>query len=276
MGYLVQNVGWRYTQWLQFALFGATLILLVFTVPETRHNVILQKTAKEVEQELKKEGLHVQIEDENATDRKGLLHLVKSQLLRPYIFLFTEPIVTFLAIYQGFLFGIVYIFQVCLSASYNVISSTKLILEGCFPARLWRSSWLQCWRARSQLSWSGCWHTPGGSLQSLARPLLPEEIAGTKERRARGVFMNPLYFYATILTASQARMWAARWASFLFPISLFWYVSLSSIKLASFLTTPKVCMDILRLHPLDRPHHCLYRLRLRVFHHLARNTQLRS
>ena len=51
------------------------------------------------------------VTDASASGRKGLDELFKITLTRPLRFLFTEPITTFSAIYNGFLYGLVYLFN---------------------------------------------------------------------------------------------------------------------------------------------------------------------
>lgn len=112
-GYIGLNLGWRWIFWVLMAITGAFWILLVFTVPETRHTIILQKKTKRVRKAMRMEGLKAadSITDANADERKGLHQLFAITLTRPFHFLFTEPITFFAAIYNGFLYGLVYLFN---------------------------------------------------------------------------------------------------------------------------------------------------------------------
>lgn len=40
-GYLIQNKGWRWVFWVMMAVFGAFLLLIILTIPETRHSVCI-------------------------------------------------------------------------------------------------------------------------------------------------------------------------------------------------------------------------------------------
>ncbi|KAJ5621126.1 hypothetical protein N7510_005110 [Penicillium lagena] len=112
-GYIGLNAGWRMIFWVLMAMTGGIWILLVLTVPETRHTIILQKKARRVRKQMQKENLR---SSESTTDMhtgnsKSLHKLFAITLTRPFRFLFTEPITTFSAIYNGFLYGLVYLFN---------------------------------------------------------------------------------------------------------------------------------------------------------------------
>lgn len=112
-GYIGLNLGWRWIFWVLMAITGLFWVLLVFTIPETRHTIILQKKTKRVRKTMRNENLKAadSITDANADERKGLHHLFAITLTRPFHFLFTEPITFFAAIYNGFLYGLVYLFN---------------------------------------------------------------------------------------------------------------------------------------------------------------------
>ncbi|KAI1867768.1 uncharacterized protein JN550_006909 [Neoarthrinium moseri] len=110
---LNHELGWRWIFWILMAITGGFWVLLVLTVPETRHAIILQRQARRLRKQMAKEGLATSetLRDENADDRMGLKGLFSITLTRPLHFLFTEPITFFAAAYNGFLYGIVYIFN---------------------------------------------------------------------------------------------------------------------------------------------------------------------
>ncbi|KAJ4357384.1 uncharacterized protein N0V89_001959 [Didymosphaeria variabile] len=112
-GYLAQNEGWRMVFWTLFAITGGFWVLLVLTVPETRHSKILEKKTRRVRKHMEKEGLAVAkyIREADADERRGMMGLFKVSLTRPFTFLFTEPITMFAAAYNGFLYGLVYLFN---------------------------------------------------------------------------------------------------------------------------------------------------------------------
>lgn len=112
-GYIGLHFGWRWVFWVLMAITGVFWVLLVFTIPETPHTIILRKKTKRVRKAMRKEGLKAadSIIDANADERKSLHQLFAITLTRPFHFLFTETITFFAAIYNGFLYGLVYLFN---------------------------------------------------------------------------------------------------------------------------------------------------------------------
>lgn len=92
-GYIALNKGWRWLFWVYMAILGGFWILLVFTVPETRHTIILDKKTKRLRKTLQNEGLATArtIQDANSDEKAGLATLFAVTLTRPFRFLFTEP-----------------------------------------------------------------------------------------------------------------------------------------------------------------------------------------
>lgn len=92
-GYIAGNKGWRWLFWVYMAVLGGFWVLLVATVPETRHTIILDKKTKRLRKLLRSEGLAAAetIRDANSDEKKGLGTLFAVTLTRPFRFLFTEP-----------------------------------------------------------------------------------------------------------------------------------------------------------------------------------------
>ena len=111
-GYIALNPGWRMIFWVLMAITGGFWILL-FTVPETRHTIILQRKTRRICKQMKQENLRSaeSTADAHAGDRKGLHQIFAVTLTRPFRFLFSEPITAFSAIYNGFIYGLVYLFN---------------------------------------------------------------------------------------------------------------------------------------------------------------------
>lgn len=92
-GYIATNKGWRWLFWVYMAVLGGFWVLLVLTVPETRHTIILDKKTKRLRKALRSEGLAAArtIRDANSDEKAGLGTLFAVTLTRPFRFLFTEP-----------------------------------------------------------------------------------------------------------------------------------------------------------------------------------------
>lgn len=110
-GYPGLELGWRWIFWVDMAITSGFWAILVLTIPETRHTIILQRKTKKLRKQMQKENLKAaeSLTDANADERKGLHQLFAITLAHPFHFLFTEPITFFAAVYNGFLYGLVYL-----------------------------------------------------------------------------------------------------------------------------------------------------------------------
>ncbi|KAI0157711.1 major facilitator superfamily domain-containing protein [Xylariaceae sp. FL1272] len=189
--YIAQNLGWRWVFWVLMAITGGFWILLVLTVPETRHTFVLKEKCRRVRKEMEKEGLSAakSIKDANADEHDSLASIIRRTLTRPLHFLFTEPITMFAATYNGFLFGLVFLFN---EAFPLVFGPGGHGFDG----------------GQVGLSFLGL--TLGPVIAFCFYPL--------QER-----------YYQSRLAANngkgvpEARVWMARGGAFLIPISLFWF-----------------------------------------------------
>lgn len=106
-GYIAQNLGWRWLFWFNLIVFGAHFLILLVFFPETRDTIILMKKARQVREKTGNDDYVAPHEN----DRKQPGRLWKVSLWRPFKFLFTEPITIFSALYNGFLFGLIFLFN---------------------------------------------------------------------------------------------------------------------------------------------------------------------
>lgn len=88
MGYVEQNLGWRWIQYLQIILSVVITLALIFFTTETRGSVILSKRAKKLREETGKD-----IQCRTDSERASLSVLVRVSLTRPLYLLGTEPII---------------------------------------------------------------------------------------------------------------------------------------------------------------------------------------
>ncbi|OJJ42318.1 hypothetical protein ASPZODRAFT_125656 [Penicilliopsis zonata CBS 506.65] len=189
-GYIGLNAGWRMIFWVLMAITGGVWILLVLTVPETRHSIILQRKTRRVRRQMEAEHLRSaeSVADVFAEDRKGLHQLFAITLTRPFRFLFTEPITTFSAIYNGFLYGLVYLFN----ESFPLVFGDGHGFNG----------------GQQGLAFLGL--AIGPLLAFCCYPLQERYyLRRVAQNDGRGV--------------PEARMWMARGGALLIPISLFWF-----------------------------------------------------
>lgn len=110
-GYLASVKGFRNLSWALMGITGGFWFLIVLTLPETRHLAILDKKVKKLRKILEKEGLGREIHNANVNEKRSLHSLVAVNLTRPIRFLLTEPITACAAMYNGFIYGVVFLFN---------------------------------------------------------------------------------------------------------------------------------------------------------------------
>lgn len=191
-GYIALNPGWRYIFWVMMAITGGFWIILALTVPETRHTIILDRKARRVAKLMKKENLASaeSTTSTHADNRKGLYELFSITLTRPIRFLMTEPITMCSAIYNGFLYGLVYLFNEAFPLVFGPPKGHGFNVGA------------------QGLSFLGL--AIGPLLAFLCYPLQERYyLRRVRENGGKGV--------------PEARMWMARLGAILIPVSLFWF-----------------------------------------------------
>lgn len=198
-GYIAQNKGWRFLFWFFMAVTGAAWIIMILTLPETRHSILLERKAKKVRKILRKEGLASAelIREANHDEAKSLHSLFFVTLTRPFRFLFTEPITMGAAAYNGFIYGLVYLFNDAFPLVFGDGHG--------FNTGEWGLSFLGI--------------ALGSVAGAILHPLLQERhyLRKVRENDGKGV--------------PEARLWMALAGSIIIPISLFWFAwtSFSSV-----------------------------------------------
>lgn len=86
-GYVAQYAGWRWIEWIQMIMAGATAVIVLVCFRETRGSVILSRRAAKLRKET---GLDYRCRADE--ERATLLILIKTGVSRPIWFFFTEPI----------------------------------------------------------------------------------------------------------------------------------------------------------------------------------------
>lgn len=105
-GFVTQShLGWRWTAWITLimtALFG---VIGLFCIPETSAQAILTAKAKRLRSQTNNQALHSQMEENPLNARR----LVTVYLVRPFVMLMHEPILSLLTAYMSFLYGVLYL-----------------------------------------------------------------------------------------------------------------------------------------------------------------------
>ena len=104
---IAQFKGWRDNFWALLGICGGLWLLMSVTLKETRHSVLLLRRAA---RERKERGTDA-IEVSDSMKQRGPRTLFKTALLRPFKFLFSEAIIVFGALYNGYLYGLSFLFN---------------------------------------------------------------------------------------------------------------------------------------------------------------------
>ncbi|THX58981.1 major facilitator superfamily protein [Aureobasidium pullulans] len=116
MSWVAQYRGWRDVFWALLGICGGFWIIMSVTLlwaGETRHSIILLRRAKAERRRTGRENINV---PEHMRQR-GVRQLFRTALTRPFRFLFTEAIVIFAAVYNGYLYGLSFLFN----GAFNII-----------------------------------------------------------------------------------------------------------------------------------------------------------
>ncbi|KAF5677572.1 TPO4-like vacuolar polyamine transporter [Fusarium heterosporum] len=100
-GFVQRSFGWRWTQWIAVVITCVLYIPVLFT-RETYKKVVLRHRAIKM-------GLGDSSSQQTSIP-KTIRHFFTVLILRPLHMLFTEPIVTLVSLYNGFIFGLLYTF----------------------------------------------------------------------------------------------------------------------------------------------------------------------
>ncbi|KAF7948368.1 uncharacterized protein EAE97_003779 [Botrytis byssoidea] len=104
-GFLGESEGWRWVEGLMAIFTGALWIVGTLTIPETYSPVILRRRANKMSSMTGK-VYKSKIEVDNGS--KSISAEFKTALSRPWILLFTEPIVFLLSLYLAIIYGTLY------------------------------------------------------------------------------------------------------------------------------------------------------------------------
>ncbi|KAK4553706.1 hypothetical protein LTR86_009204 [Recurvomyces mirabilis] len=197
-GYFAMTFGFRWLFWFFMIVTGSIWILMLFTLPETRHSIILEGKAAKIRKTLAKESTNQEdvqtlignISDAHSKGQKRSIHtLFAINLTRPFRFLFTEPITVGAAAYNGFIYGIVYLFNEAFPLVFGPGGHG-------FNTGEWGLSFLGL--------------ALGSVVAACFYPLQERYyLRRTAANDGKGV--------------PEARMWSACFGAFLLPISLFWF-----------------------------------------------------
>ena len=101
---LRSSLSWRWTVWLSMVVGAVFGVVGLLTVPETYVPVLLKRRAAELRRETGNWALHSKLEEQAISPRDFAIRY----LSRPFVMLGREPILSLMALYISFTFGMVY------------------------------------------------------------------------------------------------------------------------------------------------------------------------
>ena len=104
---IAQFKGWRDTFWALLGICGGLWLVMTVTLKETRHSTLLIRRAVHERKERGTDAIDVP----DSMKQRGLRTLFRTALSRPFRFLFSEAIILFGALYNGYLYGLSFLFN---------------------------------------------------------------------------------------------------------------------------------------------------------------------
>lgn len=121
-GFIAMNTTWRWAFWATSAVDAVIAAILFFTYHETYGPRLLRQKAVKARKETGDPRYYSKFDDTGSG--KSITTIFIINLVRPLRFLFTEPIIMFVAIYMAFLYGTFYLllttFPTLWTQSYNM------------------------------------------------------------------------------------------------------------------------------------------------------------
>ncbi|EDR03497.1 MFS polyamine transporter [Laccaria bicolor S238N-H82] len=124
-GWIGQRAGWRWIYWVLFIFVGATF-LFTLVMPETLAPVLLKKKAARLRKETG-DPMYRTLEE---LEKKPFKEVVVIALLRPFIMLFTEPIIICMTVYLSFVYALLYLLFFAFPIAFAEIRHFSLGITG--------------------------------------------------------------------------------------------------------------------------------------------------
>lgn len=118
------NLGWRWTEYIEAIWVATILIFSLITMPELYPPVLLHRKAKR----LRKETGDERYWHPHETQKINLGNIVTKYLSRPLRMLLFEPMVTCIAIYASFVYGVLYMTLVMFDIVYQELRGWGLVV----------------------------------------------------------------------------------------------------------------------------------------------------
>ena len=120
-GVIAENLSWRWIHWTQLIVNGVMLLSVAVLFKETRGSVLLIRKAQDINAHLdamaaarpdseKLDAVKIRWRCRAEEERASLSTMVRVSLTRPFLLLFTEPVVFFFSLWAAFSWGVLYLF----------------------------------------------------------------------------------------------------------------------------------------------------------------------
>ncbi|KAI2636857.1 MFS general substrate transporter [Hypomontagnella submonticulosa] len=106
--FIAGSIGWRWSFWIVLIPSAIITIILAIFLPETNHNVLLQRKVKRLSKELKRTDLKSCYEADGSQNLSQMT-ILRTGMLRPLKMLIFTPMIFIQSLYVSFIYGSVYL-----------------------------------------------------------------------------------------------------------------------------------------------------------------------
>jgi sugar phosphate permease len=104
-GFIAEKTTWRWVFWATSIYNGVVQVLGVFLLKETYGPVLLKLKAEKLRKDTGNQAFYTEYDHPD----RSLFKIIGTALQRPFRLLLTQPIVMVLALYQAYLYGVLYL-----------------------------------------------------------------------------------------------------------------------------------------------------------------------
>ncbi|KAH8800651.1 major facilitator superfamily domain-containing protein [Xylogone sp. PMI_703] len=106
-GFITESsLGWRWIAWITLIMSSSAAVVGLVLIPETYEAKLLRNRAENLRFETKNWALHSKAEEK----RVDLKTIITTYMIRPFIMMVREPILTLISIYLALVYGLLYLF----------------------------------------------------------------------------------------------------------------------------------------------------------------------
>lgn len=148
---MTQYMNWRWIFWIVSAADAFVQMLAFLFLQETYPPKILKVKARKLRKETGNKSLRTEYERPDQT----FAQVLRKNLMRPFIMLFTQPAIQITALYRGYLYGLMYLVYV--HRFPTQLSAIKILQLSFVSTCLGGAVWPRTWPSKSQLPFTRNW-----------------------------------------------------------------------------------------------------------------------